>query len=186
MLEKWKRGIDNGAYVSALFMGLSKAFDTINHNLMLVKLKVYGFLANNLNLIHSYLKNRKQKVQISNTSSLERDVIAEVPQGSIDVPLLFSLFINDVILNTMCFGKNDDNEVLNFNGVATPAMNSLFDFRNNKYNIRNFQLLSTDFRRTVTYGIEIVTYRAPFFWAKLPSEYKFAASLEEFKVKIKK
>ena len=65
-------------------------------------------------------------------------------------------------------------------------MNSLLDFRNNKYNIRNFQALSTDFRRTVTYGIEIVTYRAPLFWAKLPSEYKFAASLEEFKVKIKK
>ena len=41
MLEKWKRGIDNGAYVSALFMDLSKAFDTINHDLMLAKLKAY-------------------------------------------------------------------------------------------------------------------------------------------------
>ena len=105
MLEKWKRGIDNGAYVSALFMELSKAFDTINHNLILVKLKVYGFLANNLNLMHNYLKNRKQKVQISNSSSLERDVIAEVRQGSIDVPLLFNLFINDVILNTVFWEK---------------------------------------------------------------------------------
>ena len=86
-------------------MELSKAFDTINHNLMLEKLKVYGFLANNLNLMHNYLKNRKQKVQISNSSSLERDVIAEVRQGSIDVPLLFNLFINDVILNTVFWEK---------------------------------------------------------------------------------
>ena len=86
-------------------MELSKAFDTINHNLILVKLKVYGFLANNLNLMHNYLKNRKQKVQISNSSSLERDVIAEVRQGSIDVPLLFNLFINDVILNTAFWEK---------------------------------------------------------------------------------
>ena len=55
-----------------------------------------------------------------------------------------------------------------------------------KYNIRNFQVLSTDFRRTVNYGIETITYRAPSLWAKLPLEYKLAASLEEFKVKIEK
>ena len=62
MLEKWKRGIDNKAYVSALFMELSKAFDAINHELMLAKLKAYGFSTNALNFMHSYLKNRKQKV----------------------------------------------------------------------------------------------------------------------------
>ena len=48
------------------------------------------------------------------------------------------------------------------NGVAPPIMNSLFEFRSNEYNIRNFEVLSTDFRRTVNYGIELVTYRAPF------------------------
>ena len=72
------------------------------------------------------------------------------------------------------------------NGVAPPIMNSLFEFRSNEYNIRNFQVLSTDFRRTVNYGIETITYRAPSIWAKLPSEYKLAASLDEFKVKNKK
>ena len=59
MLEKWKRGIDNGAYVSALFMNLSKAFNTINHDLMLVKLEAYGSSINTLNLKHSYLNNRE-------------------------------------------------------------------------------------------------------------------------------
>ena len=72
------------------------------------------------------------------------------------------------------------------NGVAPPIMNSLFEFRSNEYNIRNFQVLSTDFRRTVNYAIETITYRAPSLWAKLPSEYKLAAFLDEFKVKIKK
>ena len=71
------------------------------------------------------------------------------------------------------------------NGVAPPIMNSLFEFWSNKYDIRNFQVLSTDFTRTVNYGIKI-TYRTSSLWAKLPSEYKLAASLEEFKVKIKK
>ena len=98
ILERWKKGIYNGAYASALFMVLSKAFDTINHNLMLAKLKAYGFSTSALNLIHIYSKNKKQKVQINNEFSLGRNVIAGVRQGSIDEPLLLNLFINDLVV----------------------------------------------------------------------------------------
>ena len=66
------------------------------------------------------------------------------------------------------------------NNVASPIMNFLFEFRSNKYDITNFQVLSTDFRRTANYGIETITYRALSLWVKLPSEYKLAASFEEF------
>ena len=69
------------------------------------------------------------------------------------------------------------------NSVAPRIMNSLFEFRSNEYNIRNVQVLSTNFRRIVNYGIETITYRS---LVKLPSEYKVAAFLEEFKVEIKK
>ena len=54
--------------------------------------KGYGFSTNALKLMHSYLKNRKQKVQTNNKFSLERDVIAGVPQGSIDASILCFLF----------------------------------------------------------------------------------------------
>ena len=77
-------------------MDLSKAFDTINHDLLIAKLKTYRFSEEALRLMKSYLKNRKQKVQINNKFSSERDVIGGVPQGSIDGTLLFNLFINDL------------------------------------------------------------------------------------------
>ena len=98
MLENWKSALDKSESVCALFMDLSKAFDTINQDLLLAKLKAYGFSKDTLTLICSYLKNRKQKVAINNSASTTHTVISGVPQGSIDDPLLLNLFINDLVL----------------------------------------------------------------------------------------
>ena len=59
ILERWKQAIDKGEYISVMYMDLSKAFDTINHDLLLAKLRAYGFSASLLNGLHSYLKCRK-------------------------------------------------------------------------------------------------------------------------------
>ena len=111
MLEKWKREIDNGVYVSALFLDLSMAFDTIDHELMLAKLKTYGFSTKALNFVDSFLKDRKQNVQINIKFSLEGEVIAKLQQGS---PLLFNQDINYLVLFIQyCVLSNnaDDNDV---------------------------------------------------------------------------
>ena len=69
--------------------------------------------------------------------------------------------------------------------IAPPMMNSLFVFRENTHNIRNYQILSNNARKTVTYGLETILYRSPFLWAHLPQEYKSQKSLSAFKRKIK-
>ena len=71
------------------------------------------------------------------------------------------------------------------NGIAPFIMSSLFTFRLNQHNLRNFQELSTEKRNTVNYGLETVTYREPILWAKLPSEYALVGSLTAVKSKIK-
>ena len=79
-------------------MDLSKAFDTINHDLLWAKLRAYGFSASALNILYRYFNNRKQKVAIYNKTSSSEVVIAGVPQASLDGLLLLNLLIKDVIL----------------------------------------------------------------------------------------
>ena len=78
MLEKWKKALDKEEKMSAIFMDLSKAFDTINHDLLPAKLKAYGFSKQALSFMRSYLKNRRQRVQINNKFSSLKEVIAGV------------------------------------------------------------------------------------------------------------
>ena len=68
---------------------------------------------------------------------------------------------------------------------APPIMHHLFQFSENTFNLRNFRELATHNKKTLNHGLEIPSYRAPFIWAKLPSEYKNSTSLGEFKTKIK-
>ena len=98
MQEKWKKGLSKEENMSAMFIDSPKAFDTINHDLLLSKLPAYGFSKQALSFSCSYLKNRRRRVRINNKFSNLKEVIAAVPQGSIDDPLIFNLFINDIFL----------------------------------------------------------------------------------------
>ena len=82
----------------ALFSDLSKAFDCLDHELLIAKLNAYGFSLTALKLVHNYLSNRKQPTKIINsTYSSLLEIIFGIPQGSILVPQLFNIFLIDLI-----------------------------------------------------------------------------------------
>ena len=87
MLEKWKRSVDQGKVFGALLTDLSKAFDCLDHELLIAKLNAYGFSLPALRLINDYLSNRRQRTRIGNSFSDWFEVILGVPQGSILGPL---------------------------------------------------------------------------------------------------
>ena len=69
MVEKWRKTLDEGIETGAILTDLSKAFDCIDHNLLLAKLNVYGFEKRSINFIYSYLTKRKQKTKVDSEVS---------------------------------------------------------------------------------------------------------------------
>ena len=154
MLETWKRSVDKGKVFGALLRDLSKAFDCLDHELLTAKLNAYGFSLPALRLINDYLSNRKQRTKIENTYSTWLDIIFGVQQGSILGPLLFNVFLADLLFTV------NDIDIVRYVDDNTPYMiadnvddltisleqasNGLFEwFKNNplKSNADKFHLL---------------------------------------------
>ena len=96
IVDTWVRAADSGKLSATLFLDLKAGFDVIEHKVLLLKLKEYGFTETTLSWFESYLVDRFQCVQIESVLSELRKVKWGIPQGSILGPLLFIIYINEV------------------------------------------------------------------------------------------
>ena len=135
MIESWNVRVNNGSKVGVTIMDLSKAFDSLNHELLLTEIKAYGLDSNSVTFMKRYITNRLQRCKINNSFSEWGKVLNGVPQGSILGPLLLNIFLNDIFLSLRkCELANyaDDSTLNRSDKSISNIMNSLsHDFTQN-------------------------------------------------------
>ena len=114
MIEKWRESLDSDGQAAAVLTDLSKAFDYIDHELLIAKLNAYGFDNSSLTFFYSYLSERKQRTKINSSLSCWAETLFGVPQGSILGLLLFNAYICDL------FFEVRDLEYASFADDTTP------------------------------------------------------------------
>ena len=130
LVEEWLLNINNNKFTGVLFIDFAKAFDLIDHELLLKKLAVYRFSDHAISLVKSFLSDRQHKVHLNNDQSQFLTQTYGVPQGSVLGPLLFSLYINDLPLfihNGLCELFADDTSIHSCNSDLKQLHTSLQD-----------------------------------------------------------
>ena len=145
LLESWENSVDKGKSFGALLADLSKAFDFLNHELLNGKFNAYEITPTALRLIHDYLSKRKQWINIDDNYSSWSKILFGDPQGSILVPLLFHVFLANLVFvvkhtdiaryaddSASFIGKNNiDNIIASLEQVSDALFNLFNRLKNN-------------------------------------------------------
>ena len=131
IVEKIRENLDSKTFTCGVFVDLEKAFDTVNHTILIQKLNHYGIRDTASNWLSSYLTNRRQHVKLNDVISNDYNITCGVPQGSILGPLLFLIYINDMhkaLINSTVFHFADDTNLL----FSSKSANELHKVINNE------------------------------------------------------
>ena len=132
MLENFKEALEKGNSVSAIFMGLFKTFNTLNHDLLIAKVDAHGFSANSVSHIH-----RLQKTNVSCDFSLWKEIFSGAPQWCVLILILFNIFISDIFFfANEAFASNYANDTAVYSAQKPTSLTNLF-LRKNLCNYRN-------------------------------------------------
>ena len=121
LTDKGREQLEGGNFTCGIFVDLLKAFDTVDHDILIQKLNYYSIKGVANNWFSSYLQNRSQYVSINGFNSKLEHIHCGVPQGSILGPLLFLIYINDLNCATRyCSVQHfaDDTNLLNYNNTV--------------------------------------------------------------------
>ena len=100
VLDMWTKDLEDSGQIDVIYTDFEKAFDRVPHRRLIGKLESYGIHSNGIKWIEAFLLARKQKVRINNLSlSKWQSVISRIPQGSVLEPLLFVIYMLDLIKN---------------------------------------------------------------------------------------
>lgn len=163
LIEEIIKCIERKKYVFGLFIDLQKAFDTIDHNILMNKMEKYGIRGFSQNWLRSYLEDRQQFVHINQHKSSLKNILCGVPQGSILGPTLFLLYINDIskiskkmkfILfaddtNILCSGEDLQKLIFDITQEMQTLMN-WFNVNKLSLNLKKTKLMCFGFRKINT------------------------------------
>ena len=156
--------LDKSTPIIAVFLDLAKAFDTVNHIILLEKLDRYGIRSNALNLLTSYLLDRLQNVKINEYISPYKLITTGVPQGTILGPLQFILYVNDLLEDMpkeTIMSYADDTVVISNDNTWTSAHDKMNKFLEYVADWLAYSILSLNVNETVYFAFGLYRNSVP-------------------------